>query len=108
MALDAVIRETAYGRQLERRPTIDSASRDALEELADGVFLDRIPRGEREILIDAIMPQTPETEQERSRAQKARNRRRATFSMRRATFRAIYPKPLSPFSTTGSNISFAT
>ncbi|HZT26569.1 MAG TPA: hypothetical protein VFA57_12770 [Pseudolabrys sp.] len=66
-AFDAVIRDTAYGRQLERRPTIDRASRDAVEELADGVFLDRIPRGEREILIDAIMPQTPETEPERNR-----------------------------------------
>src|SRR5262249_879898 len=61
------IRDTAYGRQLNRRPTLDKASRDALEELSDGVFLDRIPREEREILIDAIMPPAPETEQERSR-----------------------------------------
>ena len=66
-AFDATIRDTAYGRQLERRPTIDKTSRDALEELADGVFLDRIPRGEREILIDAIMPPKPETEEERNR-----------------------------------------
>lgn len=66
-AFDAVIRDTAYGRQLDRRPTIERASRDAVEELADGVFLDRIPRNEREILIDAIMPQTPETEPERNR-----------------------------------------
>jgi hypothetical protein len=66
-AFDAGIRDTTYGRQLGRRPTLDRASRDAIEELADAVFLDRIPREEREILIDAIMPQTPETEQERSR-----------------------------------------
>jgi hypothetical protein len=66
-AFDGVVRDTAYGRQLERRPTIDKASRDAVEELAEGVFLDRIPRNEREILIDAIMPQAPETEPERNR-----------------------------------------
>lgn len=66
-AFDACIRDTTYGRQLQRRPTIDKASRDALEELGEGVFLDRIPREEREILIDAIMPQSPETDQERSR-----------------------------------------
>ena len=66
-AFDAAVRDTAYGRQLDRRPTMDKTSLDALEELADGVFLDRIPRAEREILIDAIMPQNPETDQERSR-----------------------------------------
>lgn len=66
-AFDAAVRDTAYGRQLARRPSMDKTSLDALDELADGVFLDRIPRSEREILIDAIIPERPETDKERNR-----------------------------------------
>jgi hypothetical protein len=64
-AFDQVIRDTAYDNDLTKRPRIDRVSRKRLEELADGLFLDRIPREERDILIDAVIPSKPEDSDER-------------------------------------------
>jgi hypothetical protein len=60
-AFDKIIEGTAYGKELARDAHKNRVARKRLEELADGVFLDRIPPEERNILIDAIMPQKPET-----------------------------------------------
>ncbi len=57
---DQFIGDTAYGRELARDACKNRVTRKQLEELAEGVFLDRIPAGERKILIDAIIPQEPE------------------------------------------------
>jgi hypothetical protein len=65
-SFDRAIDSTAYGKDLARDARKNRITRRRLEELADGVFLDRIPGEERTILIDAIIPQKPEHgEQER-------------------------------------------
>lgn len=57
---DELIGGTTYGKELARDPRKNRVARKQLEELAKRVFLDRIPRLERKILIDAIIPQKPE------------------------------------------------
>jgi len=59
-AFDRVIDGTTYGKELGRDARKNRVMRKRLEELADGVFLDRIPAEERNILIDAVVPQKPE------------------------------------------------
>jgi hypothetical protein len=66
-AFDGIIRGTAYGEDLARRPRLDSVSRRRLEELAEDLSLERIPRGERDILIDTILPVEPVDDAERNR-----------------------------------------
>jgi hypothetical protein len=66
-AFDGIIRDSAYGEDLTRRPSLDSVSRQKLEELAESLSLERIPRDERNILIDAIMPVKPVDDAERNR-----------------------------------------
>jgi hypothetical protein len=58
---DQLIGVTTYGKQLARDARKNRVARKQLEELADAVFLDRIPREERNILISAIIPQNPES-----------------------------------------------
>jgi hypothetical protein len=65
-AFDLVIRDTTYAKGLAKNPRLDQVSIKMLEELSDGLFLDRIPREERDILIDAVVPPKPEDD-ERSR-----------------------------------------
>jgi len=65
-AFDQVIAHTAYGKELSKDTRTNRVARKHLEELADGVFLDAIPREERNLLIDAVIPPKPERE-ERSR-----------------------------------------
>lgn len=59
-AFDRVIDGTSYGKELAKDTRKNRVTRRRLEELADGVFLDRIPGEERKILIDAIIPENPE------------------------------------------------
>ena len=56
---DKVIQGSAYGARLSKRPRIDKISRDELDELAGPLAVAAIPRGERDILIDAVVPSKP-------------------------------------------------
>jgi hypothetical protein len=62
-AFDRIISQYDYGSRLARRPVFDRAPRTELEQLSRHVFLDRIPSEERSILIDALMPVSPEDEE---------------------------------------------
>jgi hypothetical protein len=66
---DKLIRASAYGPRLAKRPRIDSISRADLEELSATLSLEKIPTGERNILIDVLMPQAPVNSGETSRLQ---------------------------------------
>src|SRR5258708_3273935 len=56
---DKVIQGSAYGARLAKRPRIDKISRDELDELAGPLAVAAIPRGERDTLIDAVVPSKP-------------------------------------------------
>jgi hypothetical protein len=60
-AFDQLIGGTTYGKALASDARKNRIARKQLAEIADGVFLDRIPREERNILIDAIIPRKPES-----------------------------------------------
>jgi hypothetical protein len=66
-AFDAQVANSAYDRVLRRNSRIDNTSRRALEEIADNLFLDKLPRAERDILIDAVLPKQPFDTRERNR-----------------------------------------
>jgi hypothetical protein len=66
-AFDSIIRDSAYGGDLARRPRLDSVTRGRLEELAESLSLEIIPRDERDILINTIMPVEPVDDAERNR-----------------------------------------
>ena len=61
------VANTAYDRALRRNPRLDTTSRRALEEVADNIFLDKIPRAERDILINSVLPKQPVDLKERNR-----------------------------------------
>jgi hypothetical protein len=44
---------------LAKKPRLDSILRSDLEELSEDVFLEAIPRGERDILVDILLPGNP-------------------------------------------------
>jgi hypothetical protein len=64
---DKVLQGTAYGKRLAKNPRIATISRDELDELAGPMSIVSIPRGERNILIDVIMPSEPIDPAERRR-----------------------------------------
>jgi hypothetical protein len=66
-AFDSIIRDSAYGGDLTRRPRLDSVTRGRLEELAESLSLEIIPRDERDILINTVMPVEPVDDGERNR-----------------------------------------
>lgn len=56
---DKVLHGTAYGARLAKKPGTNKISREELRELAAPMSILSIPRGERDILIDVLMPQKP-------------------------------------------------
>ncbi|WP_316219263.1 hypothetical protein [Bradyrhizobium sp. SZCCHNR2026] len=56
---DKVLQGTAYGKRLSKEPTTDKITREELKELAGPMSIVSIPSGERDILIDTLMPQKP-------------------------------------------------
>lgn len=58
-AFDKAIADTRYGSRLARKRTLASVSREELAELSSQLSLDRLPRGERDILIGSILPNQP-------------------------------------------------
>lgn len=56
---DKVLHGTAYGIRLSKKPDTDKITREELQELAEPMSILSIPRGERDILIDVIMPEAP-------------------------------------------------
>jgi hypothetical protein len=58
-AFNKAIDGSAYGARLARRPTTDRISRDELDELAASLSVASIPRGERDILIEVVIPPKP-------------------------------------------------
>jgi hypothetical protein len=64
---DKVLEGTAYGARLAKQPTTDKITRDELKELAEAMSIIAIPRGERDILIDALAPKKPTDAAERRR-----------------------------------------
>lgn len=56
---DKVLHSTAYGKRLAKKPNTDKITRKELQELAEPMSILSIPRGERDILIDVLMPQKP-------------------------------------------------
>jgi hypothetical protein len=69
---DKVLQGSAYGARLARKPGIDKISRDELDELADPMSIGSIPRGERGILIDVVIPSEPIDAAERRRLRTTR------------------------------------
>ncbi|XUJ32303.1 hypothetical protein ACQ5SK_27115 [Bradyrhizobium japonicum] len=64
---DKVLHDTVYGARLAKKPSTDRISRGELEELAEPMSIVSIPRGEREVLIDVLMPRNPTDAAERRR-----------------------------------------
>jgi len=58
-AFDKTLESSAYGARLARKPTTDRISRDELDELAVPWSVVSIPRGERDILMDVVIPSKP-------------------------------------------------
>jgi hypothetical protein len=56
---DKIIQRSSYGPRLAKKPRLDSILRSDLEELSEDVFLEAIPRGERDILVDILLPGNP-------------------------------------------------
>jgi hypothetical protein len=56
---DKIIQRSSYGPRLAKKPRLDSILRSDLEELLEDVFLEAIPRGERDILVDILLPGNP-------------------------------------------------
>lgn len=56
---DKIVQNTAYGARLAKNPGLSHIMRGELEELAVPLAIGVIPRGERNILIDAVIPSTP-------------------------------------------------
>ena len=50
---------TALGRRLVRGETLDSANREELAEFGEVCAVTKLPEKERQLLVDAIMPETP-------------------------------------------------
>lgn len=67
MEFDKVLQGSAYGARLAKRPRTDKISRDELDELSGPMSILLIPRGERDILIDVVMPSEPVDAAERRR-----------------------------------------
>jgi hypothetical protein len=64
---DKIIQQSSYGPRLAKKPRLDAILRSDLQELSEDVSLAAIPPGERELLIDALMPREPIDIPERSR-----------------------------------------
>lgn len=64
---DKIIGASAYGARLTKKPRIDSISREDLEELSAKLSLEKIPQGERNILVDVLMPSDPVSSAETNR-----------------------------------------
>jgi hypothetical protein len=64
---DKILQGSAYGARLAKRPSTDKISRDELDELATPLSIVSIPRRERDILIDVVMPSKPVDAAERRR-----------------------------------------
>ena len=62
-AFDEIIQSSSYGTQLKKKPRLERVPRLSLEELSRGVSLDNVPRKERDILLNAIMPPEPEDDE---------------------------------------------
>jgi hypothetical protein len=62
-AFDGVISKCSYGNHLSKNPKLDKIPRSDLEELSKVISFDRIPADEKTILIDALMPSSPEKEE---------------------------------------------
>jgi hypothetical protein len=56
---DRIIQRSSYGPRLAKKPHADSILRSDLEELSAEVSLEAIPRGERDILVDILLPARP-------------------------------------------------
>jgi hypothetical protein len=56
---DKIIQRSSHGPRLAKKPRLDSILRSDLEELSEDVFLAAIPRGERDILVDILLPGNP-------------------------------------------------
>lgn len=56
---DKIIQRSSYGARLAKKPRLDTVLRSDLEEIAKDVSLAAIPRGERDILIDVLLPIQP-------------------------------------------------
>jgi hypothetical protein len=64
---DKVVRDSTYGARLAKNPATANISRKELDELAGPLSIVSIPRGERKILIEAIIPSRPIDAAERRR-----------------------------------------
>jgi hypothetical protein len=53
---DKIIQGSSYGPRLAKKPRLDSILGSDLEELSEDVFLEAIPRGERDILVTFCCP----------------------------------------------------
>ena len=56
---DKIIQRSSYGPRLAKKPRLDSILRSDLEGFSEDVFLEAIPRGERDILVDILLPGNP-------------------------------------------------
>lgn len=56
---DKALSKSAYGARLAKKPSTDRISREELAELATPLSVVSIPRGERDILIDVVIPSKP-------------------------------------------------
>jgi hypothetical protein len=56
---DKIIQRSSYGSRLAKKPRLDSILRSDLEEHSEDVFLEAIPRGKRDILVDILLPGNP-------------------------------------------------
>lgn len=56
---DKVIRNSSYGSRVSRNPRIKNISREHLGKLAVPLAVEALPRAERDILIDTVLPAEP-------------------------------------------------
>jgi hypothetical protein len=73
LAFDEVVGTTTYGRRLAKQRSLDRIPRSDIEELSKKISLDILPRGEKALLIEAIMPEKP--------INPAETKRLATFAL---------------------------
>lgn len=64
---DKILQASVYGARLTKKPGITKITRDELDKLAAPLSIVSIPRGERDILIDVVIPSKPVDEAERRR-----------------------------------------
>lgn len=64
---DKALQGSSYHKRLAKRPSTEKISRDELNELAAPLSIVSIPKGERDILLDVLMPPKPLDAAERRR-----------------------------------------